>query len=76
MNKKAMMKKRLLDAIKFLKSYDYASPSLLQRSLMISYYQAVRLMKRLEQLGAVGPNRGKNPRLILVNKVKSISYRE
>lgn len=64
------MKKRLLDAIKLLESYDYASPSLLQRSLMISYYQGVRLMKKLEQSGAVGPNRGKNPRIVLVNKNK------
>lgn len=70
MNRKAVMKKRLLDAITLLESYDYASPSLLQRSLMISYYQGVRLMKRLEQLGAVGSNRGKNPRIVLVNKNK------
>lgn len=72
MNRKAIMEKGLLDAINLLKSggYNYVSPSLLQRSLMISYYQGVRLMKRLEQLGAVGLNRGKNPRIVLVNKNK------
>lgn len=59
---------RINEALEILKEYDFVSPSLLQRTLAISYYQGVRLMKHLESIGAVGPNRGKQPRKVLINK--------
>jgi len=61
-------KNRISEALKILQEYDLVSPSLLQRRLAISYYQGVRLMKHLERIGAVGPNRGKQPRKVLINK--------
>lgn len=61
-------KNRIREALEILRKYDFVSPSLLQRTLAISYYQGVRLMKHLEQIGAVGPNRGKQPRKVLLNK--------
>lgn len=59
---------RIQEALKIIREYDLVSPSLLQRRLAISYYQGVRLMKHLERIGAVGSNRGKQPRKVLINK--------
>lgn len=67
MSRKDVMKNRIFNAINILKigKYELVSPSLLQRRLMLSYYQAVRLMKKLEELDIVGSSRGKNPRRVL-----------
>lgn len=59
---------RINEALEILKEYDFVSPSLLQRTLAISYYQGVRLRKHLEKIGAVGANRGKQPRKVLLNR--------
>lgn len=59
---------RISQALEILQEYDLVSPSLLQRRLAISYYQGVRLMKHLEKIGVVGPSRGKQPRIVLINK--------
>ena len=66
MSRKEVMKSRIFSAINMLKTgkYEFVSPSLLQRRLMLSYYQAVRLMRKLEELDIVGPSRGKNPRIL------------
>ena len=59
---------RIREALAILPEYGLISPSLLQRRLAISYYQGVRLMKHLERIGAVGKNRGKQPRKVLIDK--------
>ncbi len=45
-----------------------ASASLLQRKLWIGYARAASLLDSLEELGIVGPQKGSNPREVLVKK--------
>jgi S-DNA-T family DNA segregation ATPase FtsK/SpoIIIE len=45
-----------------------ASASLLQRKLRIGYTRAASLLDSLEELGIVGPQKGSNPREVLVKK--------
>jgi S-DNA-T family DNA segregation ATPase FtsK/SpoIIIE len=44
-----------------------ASVSVLQRRLRIGYTRAARIMDLLEERGVVGPNRGAEPREILMD---------
>jgi S-DNA-T family DNA segregation ATPase FtsK/SpoIIIE len=54
-------------AIEVLRTEQRASVSLLQRRLRIGYTRAARIMDLLEQRGIVGPNKGAEPRDILVD---------
>ena len=44
-----------------------ASVSVLQRRLRIGYTRAARIMDLLEERGVVGPNKGAEPREILID---------
>ena len=53
------------DAAKFIIESNYASTASLQSQFSIGHPRAVRIMKQLEDLKAVGPHEGTKPRRIL-----------
>ena len=53
------------DAAKFIIESNYASTAALQSRFSIGHPRAVRIMKQLEELKAVGPHEGTKPRRIL-----------
>ncbi|HUI05411.1 MAG TPA: DNA translocase FtsK [Verrucomicrobiae bacterium] len=53
--------------IEVIRQTNRASVSVLQRRLRIGYTRAARIMDLLEERGVVGPNRGAEPREILVD---------
>ena len=53
--------------IDVIRSEKKASVSLMQRRLRLGYTRAARIMDELEDRGIVGPNRGAEPREILVD---------
>lgn len=53
--------------IEVIRSEQKASVSLMQRRLRLGYTRAARIMDELEQRGVVGPNRGAEPREILID---------
>lgn len=59
----------LEEAKKLIVKYDRASASLLQRSLMIGYARAARILDKLEEAGFVGPGEGGKPREVLKKRV-------
>jgi S-DNA-T family DNA segregation ATPase FtsK/SpoIIIE len=54
-------------AIEVIRQTDRASVSILQRRLRIGYTRAARIMDLLEERGIVGPNKGAEPREILID---------
>ena len=56
------------DAKKLTIENNKASASFLLRKLEIGYNRAVRLIQQLEESGIIGPQRGVNPREVLVDK--------
>jgi S-DNA-T family DNA segregation ATPase FtsK/SpoIIIE len=54
-------------AIEVIRQTNRASVSVLQRRLRIGYTRAARIMDLLEERGLVGPNKGAEPREILVD---------
>ncbi len=54
-------------AIEVIRQSNRASVSSLQRRLRIGYTRAARVMDTLEERGVVGPNRGAEPREILID---------
>jgi len=55
------------DCIEVIRSEQKASVSLLQRRLRLGYGRAARIMDELENRGIVGPNKGAEPRDILID---------
>lgn len=55
----------LPQVIECVKSYDYASASLLQRKFKIGYARAAKILDLLEVKGLVGPAIGSKPREVL-----------
>jgi S-DNA-T family DNA segregation ATPase FtsK/SpoIIIE len=55
------------DCIEVIRSEQKASVSLLQRRLRLGYTRAARIMDELENRGIVGPNKGAEPRDILID---------
>jgi S-DNA-T family DNA segregation ATPase FtsK/SpoIIIE len=53
--------------IEVIRSEGKASVSLMQRRLRLGYTRAARIMDELEQRGIVGPNKGAEPRDILID---------
>lgn len=53
--------------IEVIRSEQKASVSLMQRRLRLGYTRAARIMDELENRGIVGPNRGAEPREILID---------
>jgi S-DNA-T family DNA segregation ATPase FtsK/SpoIIIE len=53
--------------IEIIRSEQKASVSLMQRRLRLGYTRAARIMDELEQRGIVGPNKGAEPRDILID---------
>jgi DNA segregation ATPase FtsK/SpoIIIE, S-DNA-T family len=53
--------------IEVIRSEQKASVSLMQRRLRLGYTRAARIMDELEQRGIVGPNKGAEPRDILID---------
>lgn len=53
--------------IEVIRSEQKASVSLLQRRLRLGYTRAARIMDQLEDMGIVGPNKGAEPRDILLD---------
>jgi tetratricopeptide (TPR) repeat protein/ribosomal protein S25 len=53
--------------IEIIRSEQRASVSLLQRRLRLGYTRAARIMDELEERGIVGPNKGAEPRDILID---------
>ena len=53
--------------IEVIRSEKKASVSLLQRRLKLGYGRAARIMDELEDRGIVGPNKGAEPRDILLD---------
>ena len=53
--------------VEVIRQTNRASVSILQRRLRIGYTRAARIMDTLEERGIVGPNRGAEPREILVD---------
>jgi S-DNA-T family DNA segregation ATPase FtsK/SpoIIIE len=53
--------------IEVIRSEQKASVSLLQRRLRLGYTRAARIMDELEDRGIVGPNKGAEPRDILLD---------
>jgi S-DNA-T family DNA segregation ATPase FtsK/SpoIIIE len=53
--------------IEVIRSEQKASVSLLQRRLRLGYTRAARIMDELENRGIVGPNKGAEPRDILID---------
>jgi S-DNA-T family DNA segregation ATPase FtsK/SpoIIIE len=53
--------------IEIIRSEQKASGSLMQRRLRLGYTRAARIMDELEQRGIVGPNKGAEPRDILID---------
>jgi len=53
--------------IEVIRQTNRASVSVLQRRLRIGYTRAARIMDLLEERGVVGPNRGAEPREILID---------
>jgi S-DNA-T family DNA segregation ATPase FtsK/SpoIIIE len=45
-------------ALQYVRTKTHVSASLLQRQLRIGYPRAARLMEQLEEMGAVGPDKG------------------
>jgi DNA segregation ATPase FtsK/SpoIIIE-like protein len=54
-------------AVKVVLQYDRSSASLLQRRLAIGYARAARIIDELEEVGAVGPAIGSDPREVLIH---------
>ena len=54
-------------AIEVIRQSNRASVSSLQRRLRIGYTRAARVMDVLEERGVVGPNKGAEPRDILID---------
>jgi S-DNA-T family DNA segregation ATPase FtsK/SpoIIIE len=55
------------NCIEVIRSEQKASVSLLQRRLKLGYGRAARIMDELENRGIVGPNKGAEPRDILID---------
>jgi S-DNA-T family DNA segregation ATPase FtsK/SpoIIIE len=53
--------------IEIIRSEQKASVSLMQRRLRLGYTRAARIMDELEERGIVGPNKGAEPRDILID---------
>jgi S-DNA-T family DNA segregation ATPase FtsK/SpoIIIE len=53
--------------IEIIRTEQKASVSLMQRRLRLGYTRAARIMDELEQRGIVGPNKGAEPRDILID---------
>jgi len=53
--------------LEVIRSEQKASVSLLQRRLRLGYTRAARIMDELENRGVVGPNKGAEPRDILID---------
>ena len=53
--------------IEVIRSEQKASVSLMQRRLRLGYTRAARIMDELELRGIVGPNKGAEPRDILID---------
>jgi S-DNA-T family DNA segregation ATPase FtsK/SpoIIIE len=53
--------------IEIIRSEQKASVSLMQRRLRLGYTRAARIMDELEARGIVGPNKGAEPRDILID---------
>jgi S-DNA-T family DNA segregation ATPase FtsK/SpoIIIE len=60
-------------ALEVIRQTNRASVSVLQRRLRIGYTRAARIMDLLEERGIVGPNKGAEPRDILVDLTGKIS---
>jgi len=54
-------------AVEVIRQTNRASVSILQRRLRIGYTRAARIMDLLEERGIVGPNKGAEPRDILID---------
>jgi S-DNA-T family DNA segregation ATPase FtsK/SpoIIIE len=54
-------------ALEVIRQTSRASVSILQRRLRIGYTRAARIMDSLEERGIVGPNKGAEPRDILMD---------
>jgi S-DNA-T family DNA segregation ATPase FtsK/SpoIIIE len=59
--------KIIQQCIEVIRSEQKASVSLLQRRLRLGYGRAARIMDELENRGIVGPNKGAEPRDILID---------
>ncbi len=59
-------------AIEVIRQSNRASVSSLQRRLRIGYTRAARVMDVLEERGVVGPNKGAEPRDILIDLEASV----
>lgn len=60
-------RERYTDAVNCVVSQGYATSSLLQRRLKVSYPAAATMIDMMEQNGVVGPYDGDNPRKVLVS---------
>lgn len=60
-------RERYTDAVNCVVSQGYATTSLLQRRLKVSYPTAATLMDMMEQNGVIGPYDGDKPRKVLVS---------
>ncbi len=54
------------DAARLVVVSQFGSTSLLQRKLQLGYHRACRLIDQLEAAGIVGPNKGSEPRDVLI----------
>ena len=59
--------------IEVIRQTNRASVSVLQRRLRIGYTRAARIMDLLEERGVVGPNKGAEPREILIDLDEPVS---
>jgi S-DNA-T family DNA segregation ATPase FtsK/SpoIIIE len=57
----------LEQCVEVIRQTNRASVSVLQRRLRIGYTRAARIMDLLEERGVVGPNKGAEPREILID---------
>lgn len=62
--KKASAELLLDEALDLIKSHDYVSPPLFQRTLSITYSRAEKLIRSLEDKGFIAKGRGEKPRKV------------